>query len=195
MGTAMLRMGAARVLVTDLPKQQWLIRQNLRANLEASPPTEESRPGGARRPRVHSCSLVWGDMDSPVLRERWDLVVGCDVVYDLGQVPHLADTLTSLLEGSERSGGDAGGTRVLLALPDRDDFGYKRRDGSTGEWTPTLPDYEVLLADLEKRMPGRLDVVLLDSIPPGDAASEYADCGTSVHVILLSRSSMEPARP
>ena len=46
-----------------------------------------------------------------------------------------------------------------------------------------LPDYEVLLADLEARMPGALDVVLLDAI---GSADPRADCGTSVHILMLS---------
>lgn len=52
-----------------------------------------------------------------------------------------------------------------------------------------IPDYEVLLARLEERLGTSLNVVLLDAIPPESAEAARADCGTSVHVLLLSCSS------
>lgn len=167
--------------MTDLPKQLPLIRKNLAANRAAD-------PGRATPRRVRCCGFAWGGVLPPAVlrRKKWDLVVGCDIVYCLEQRHQLADTLAELLRRGRGAGRDAS-TRVLLALPDRDDFGYRRRDAATGGgWSPTLPDYELLLSDLEARMAGGLDVVLLDAIPPESVEAADADCGTSVHVILLS---------
>jgi predicted nicotinamide N-methyase len=181
LGVSLFKMGASRVVVTDLPKQQRLIRKNIEANLEGSPGADS---GSVQRQQVQCCSFIWGPRVPSQLRGHWDLVVGCDIVYDLDRVAELAGTLVALLLRAE--GGRRGPTRVLLALPDRSDFGYRRRDRASGEWSPTLPDYEVLLADLERRLPDRLDVVLLDVIPPRSAEDYHADCGTNVHVLLIT---------
>ena len=158
------------------------MRRNVAANRSAH--------AGALRCR----SYTWGRTLPRELRARWDLIVGCDIVYDRNAVSALADTLSSLLdrgsaaEATEAVAGGVGGgrsggrtTQVLLALPDRTDFGYHRR-GPDGVLSATLPDYELLLADLERRLPNRLEVVLLDSIETAD----HVACGTSIHVLRLS---------
>jgi hypothetical protein len=197
--------------VTDVRRQQSILRRNLAAN----------RGQQCDGISLRCCSYTWGEALPPRLSRRWDLVVGSDIVYSKNQTEPLADTLSTLLElgicgghkPSERNADERYGTRVrssgpssclwsafewalvghmcdwlpthaaqvLLALPDRTDFGYHRRDAD-GVVGPTLPDYELLLSDLEKKLKGRLHVVLLDSIE----SEAYEDCGTSVHVLLLS---------
>lgn len=113
-GTCLLRMGAAQVLLTDVPRQLPILRRNLRSNRRPS--------DGAT---LQSCGFVWGGRPRRVFLQRWDLVVACDVVYKIDHVPALADTIASLLEsGMADAGCSPGGTQALLALPDRKDFGY-----------------------------------------------------------------------
>jgi predicted nicotinamide N-methyase len=219
-GNALRKLGAARVLMTDLPAQMPQLRQNVRANREQAA-VDDVRAEAHHTPRsegperVSCCRYSWGaSLPSKLRAHHWDLVVGCDVVHAVDQVQPLVQTLATLLMrgrgggGQSKASGDARGrdsrsdagnhshhatgiggesrTRVLLALADRTDNGYRRRDPTSGEWSPVIPDYEMMLAGLETRMGSSLDVLLLDVVPPESAEAARADCGTSVHVLLLS---------
>ena len=87
LGTALRKLGATRVLMTDLPSQQRQLRQNLAANREAADRSAglTVAADGAlrlRSPRVSCCSYAWGDpLPSQLLAHDWDLIVGCEVVY------------------------------------------------------------------------------------------------------------------
>ena len=162
LGSVLHRMGAAHVLMTDVPRQLPVLRQNIACNVE-----QECAA-------VQCCSFLWGERPPKVFSRRWDLVVACDVVYNIDHIPTLADSLGALME--------LGGTRALLALPDREDFGYHLRDAQ-GKLHRQF-DYELLLRDLQKRMLGTLNVEVLDTI----ATPDLDACGNNVVLLLLSRS-------
>lgn len=156
LGTALRKLGASRVLLTDLEKQLRQIRCNLAANRDidatrgGSPAPSVVGGGCELESVVRCCSFEWGcDFPAKVRACHWDLIIGCDIVYALDQVEPLADTLAALLVrgGSRRSKADGVGgvsrTRVLLALPDRDDFGYRRRNKTSGEWSPVSDDFKL----------------------------------------------------
>eukprot|EP00966_Prymnesium_polylepis_P326857 7382740-Prymnesium_polylepis.2 len=192
-GTCLHRMGAARVLVTEVPRQLPILRHNLRCNAH--------REGGAA---VQCCSFVWGGRPRRVFSHVWDLVVACDVVYNVSDgsrteafdccltrsnaflialvdhVPALADAIAALLE--------SGTPRALLALPDRVDFGFHLK-ASDGDLV-LQKDYELLLRDLSTRLQGALDVEILDTIdtPPDPGDAPHA-VGNRIVLLLLSRGS------
>jgi hypothetical protein len=163
-GQSLLLLGASRVLLTDRPAQLPLLRENCKAN-----------GSGAE-----CCAFLWGTRPREarvVFRRAWDLVVACDVVYDKRHVGALAQSLHALL---------GKGTRALLALPSRTDFGYRRGAGRGApfrcavEWAQPLPDYLALLDALGARARGAGRQVAVEVL---DTAEVYAD-GTSVDIVL-----------
>ena len=167
-GTAMHKMGARDVLVTDLPRQLPLVRRNLAANADMD--------GHAAQGHLRCCGFAWGRRPRTVFRHAWDLVVGCDVVYDRDCVDPLVQSLQSLLlltSGTNRC-------KVLLALPDRTEFGFHVRTAH-GELLPKL-DYELLIHRLQKQLSGQLRIEMLDTVSSKDAATT----GSSIDVLLLS---------
>lgn len=106
-GLALAKLGASRVLLTDLPQKLPLLRRNVVAN------------GGGALP-VDTAPLVWGAKTVVHDWERgWDLVVASDVTYDAELVPPLATTISALMHSSLDAGRSP---RALLALPRRSHF-------------------------------------------------------------------------
>ena len=187
-GTVMHKMGARDVLVTDLPKQLPIVRRNLVANADRT-----GHPTAGTRLRC--CGYAWGGRPRTVFRRAWNLVVACDVVYDKECVDDLVHSLRSLLlgicsaDGTSTNGGRNGAapnktatpkTTVLLALPDRSEFGFHLRTAH-GELVPKL-DYELVLHRLQKQLNGRLRIKMLDAISSEDAET----AGSTIDVLLLS---------
>ena len=149
-GTCLRRMGARQVLVTDVPRQLPILRRNLLLN-------SREEDGDA----LQCCGFVWGERPRQVFGQPWDLIVACDVCYNVNHVPDLADALAALLERDD-AGGAERAPRALLALPDREDFGFHLRDDE-GVLNRKF-DYDVLLRDLRERLRGKLQLEVLDTI-------------------------------
>ena len=94
-GLALARLGAALVVLTDLPVVHALLERNVARNLSA--PVD----GGLPMVRVHD--LSWGDRwaedcdPSLAMPGAFDVIVVCDCVYPGHSSLHLARTLKDLL--------------------------------------------------------------------------------------------------
>lgn len=127
-GLSLAKLGASRVLLTDLPQRLPLLRRNIDAN------------GGDGLP-VDTTALAWGA--TVAVEPSWDLIVATDVTYDADLVPLLASTVSALLRRSRDAGRQP---RALLALPQRSHF----RPPVTAADGTVLPD-AALLVDLLRR--------------------------------------------
>ena len=143
-GLALAKLGAERVLLTELPQQVPLLRRSIAANTDS-----EALP-------VDALALAWGA--SVTLEPQWDLIVASDVTYDAELVPLLASTLSSLMRRSHNAGRDP---RALLALPQRSHFQPPviAADGAV------LPDAELLFDLLRGPALGSLNVRRLATAP------------------------------
>eukprot|EP00962_Isochrysis_galbana_P030485 scaffold9895_cov120-Isochrysis_galbana.AAC.2 len=165
-GLALALLGARRVLLTDLPRQQPLLERNLAANLpECS--------------HASTAALQWGSpLPAPWYGVSWDLVVATDVVYDEDCVAALASTLLDLC----CRGRDGRTTRALLALPDRSEFAASPR-GEEDPAAERAADYFRLFALLPTMRVQRL----------GRMTSEEAGtCESEVHIFLLTPAASSP---
>ena len=179
-GLALDKMGAARVLLTDLPRQLPLLQHNRLANLPA-------------RGAVGCCALSWGEpLPQSVRDSSWDLVVAADVVYEREWVEPLAATIAALLSQYPEA-------MAVLALPDRADFSeesppfleegarngrFKTGDGSPrGSRRRPTPDYELLFSALRSPRCGGLCVTRIGTV----SSAEARTCESEVHVFLVCR--------
>jgi len=117
LGIGLSKLGASRVMLTDLPAQMPLLTRNLREN-------SVSPDHGRLQARI----LEWGTCPEELALQGWDLIVGADLVYDEDLMPALALTLARLLHRNPEA-------RAVLVLPDRSEF-----DSTQGD----RPDYCVL---------------------------------------------------
>lgn len=158
-GTALSKLGATHVTMTDLPQQLPLLRQNLAANFAREECDEESDEGRReeeeedvgdggrgvyRGGAVVATALPWGAerLPPPHAEQRFDLIVATDVTYDAELVPPLAKTIFALLHANEGAG-------ALLALPHRSEFEPPVLGGNDG--TAVRPDWELLTNLLTSR--------------------------------------------
>lgn len=163
-GGACVKLGAGRVVCTDLPQALPLLRRNLEANTAA---------GG----HAEAIALAWGSTRPPpsLGAAPFDLVVAADVVYDAALVEPLAATLSALLL-------DRAGSVALLALPDHRDFGQPllNERGTAVEPLEAPLDYSMLLEALAAPELGSLHarLVAVDSVGRSDGAeAEVAEGG------------------
>ena len=96
-GLVASRLGAASVVLTDLPSELPLLRHNAE--------TDASRSGGGRAVAVSACG--WGDADAvAALRPPFDVVLCSDVLYQNDETTQiaLARTIRDLLRTPDGSG-------------------------------------------------------------------------------------------
>ena len=165
-GLSLSKLGAARVMLTDLPEQLHLLRQNLAANA--------FRSDGSRC-EVSAAALPWGaDVPEPVRSGgTYDLIVASDVVYDIGCLDPLASSLAMLLRAGHPS------SQCVLALPDRAEF-----DEEAHASTP-VPDYERFFTLAASRH--GLDAQRVGHVGPRDAG-----CDSSVDIFLVHEQGAAP---
>jgi len=160
-GLALDQMGARRVLLTDVAEQIPLLQHNVEANVPL-------------RGSVSTAALRWGEALPPSCQDSdYDLVVATDVIYDEENVAPLASTLKQL--SSPR------GIKVLLALPDRCEFGPEDpaspAEGATTESVPCVPDYGRLFALLPWMQVQRIGRI---------SSEEAGTCESEIHIFLLT---------
>lgn len=86
-GLSLAQMGARRVVLTDLEQQLPLLRSNIAFN-------EDDHAGCL----VSAAALPWGERPTGALaRERFDLILGCEVMYIDALLEPLACTTAALL--------------------------------------------------------------------------------------------------
>jgi predicted nicotinamide N-methyase len=159
-GLALARLGARRVLLTDLPRQLPLLGRNLAANLPACS-------------HVSTAALQWGSPLPASCREvSWDLVVATDVVYDENCVAALASTLQDLCCRDGRT------VRALLALPDRSEFAAspsgQEEDHPAAEREADYRRLIALLPTMRVRRVGKL------------TSEEAGTCDSEMHFFVLT---------
>lgn len=137
-GTALAKLGARHVTLTDLPQQLTLLRQNLEANFGAA------ADGKLADGRVAIAALPWGTTRfTGACGDRGvDLIVATDVCYDADLIRPLAKTLAALLRAHK-------GASALLAVPHRSEFEPPVLAPGSEE---RLPDWELLMQLLSARM-------------------------------------------
>jgi hypothetical protein len=164
-GLALARLGARRVLLTDLPRQLPLLERNLAANL----------PGCSH---ASTAALHWGlPLPASCCEVSWDLVVAADVVYDEDCVAGLASTLQDLC----CHGRDGRTAQALLALPDRSEFGPSgEMDRPAAKPEPDYCRLFALLPTMRVQRLGRL------------TSEEAGTCESEVHIFLLTPVASSP---
>eukprot|EP01051_Picozoa_sp_SAG22_P012398 SAG22_NODE_1285_length_4874_cov_2.729634_2_plen_340_part_00 len=208
-GMACAKAGASEVLLTDLPQQLPLMRRNIAENF-------------GEGCYVDCAALPWGGAaETPLprpaggLRAGWDLVVGADLVYDIGAMPALACTLARLLLARPVSRGEEArrgppAPRALCAFPDRTDFQHRparvpaaglaaeaRRPlwvgcGIADRWWPDaeglVPDFELLFELLAEQVWQQADPEPCRLVVTQVAAVSAEDAGTldsAIHIFIL----------
>ena len=154
LGIGLSKLGASRVMLTDLPAQMPLLTRNLRENADDCD-------------RLQVCVLEWGTCPEELARQRWDLIVGADLVYDEEAMPALALTLGQLLHRNQ-------GARAILVLPDRSEF-----ESTQG----ARPDYCVLFELLARPQHGALHTCQVGAV----SSQEAGTLSSNMHIFVVSQ--------